>query len=85
MIWTTENQQRAMCEGWLIAENSDHGPRIERYDDSQRFNSDAAATAFVGLCASLGGFLARRAFEYLAYEWAVEDAARQEHDTSGNY
>jgi len=77
MTWTHEDQEAAMEQGWLIADNSDHGLRIERYDDAQRFDSDAAAVAYVGRRAGLGAPLARRAFEHLSWYHAVEDAAQE--------
>ena len=73
--WSIEDQTAAQEEGWLVAENSDHGTRIERYDDAQRFDCDAAAIAFVGMRAGLGNPLAKKVFHMLAWHYAVEDAA----------
>lgn len=73
--WETEDQERALAEGWGIFDNSDNGMRIERFDDAHRFDSDAAAVAFVGLRAALGNPLARKAFEQLAWHHSVDDAA----------
>ena len=71
----SRTSKAAMEQGWLIADNSDHGLRIERYDYVGRFGSDAAAVAYVGRRASLGAPLAQRAFEHLSWHHAVEDAA----------
>lgn len=60
------------ADGWGIFDNSDYGLRIERHDELQRFDSDWAAIAYVGLCASRG-----RAFDALAWEYAVSDAVQE--------
>jgi hypothetical protein len=61
----------------LIADNSDHGTRIERFDDARRFDSDAAAISYVGVRAARSNALARKAFEMLAWHYAVLDAAKE--------
>jgi hypothetical protein len=76
--WSHEDQAAAQSEGWLIAENSDHGTRIERFDDAARFDCDAATVAFVGLRAVRGNPLAKKAFQMLAWHHSVEDAATEE-------
>ena len=75
MNWTTQQQVRALSDGWMIVDNSDHGQRIERYDEMARFDCDAAAQAYVALRAINGDPLARSAWDYLAYQHAVSDAA----------
>lgn len=78
MNWTHEDQTAALAEGWGIFDSSDYGYRIERFDDAQRFDCDAAAVAFVGYRAGLGNALARKAFWELAWQHAVSDAAEAE-------
>jgi hypothetical protein len=42
----------ANCKnGWLLADNSDHGLRIERCDSCKRFLSDAEAVTYVAVLA----------------------------------
>lgn len=73
-MWTYLDQQLALAEGWGIFDNSDHGLRIERFDDVARFDCDAAAIAYVGMKAIRGDALARKAFEHVAWEQAIMDA-----------
>ena len=74
--WTHADQDEACREGWLVAENSDHGMRIEKADGNPRFDCDAAAQAFVAVRAMEGDTLARSAWRELAWHHAVMDAAR---------
>lgn len=76
--WRYEDQIAALDEGWGLFDNSDHGLRIERWDDRGRFDSDNAAIAFVGYRAALGNKLAAKAFAELAFVYAVSDAAEQD-------
>lgn len=64
--WTNEDQNKALYDGWGIFNNSDHGVRIERYDESEKFKSDAMAIAYVAWRASCGHQLERKAVNYLA-------------------
>jgi hypothetical protein len=80
--WSHEDQVAALAEGWGLFDNSDHGLRIERWDDAGRFDSDNAAIAFVGYRAGMGNALAQRAFAELAWVYAVSDAA--ENGTTGS-
>jgi len=77
MNWTMKDQNEALAEGWGVFDNSDHGMRIERHDDLGRFDSDAAAQAFVAIRAMEGNTLARSAWRELAWHHAVMDAAQQ--------
>jgi hypothetical protein len=77
MNWNMEMQARALADGWGIFDNSDHGLRIERHDDAQRFDCDAAAQAYVAVRALRGDKLAQTAWQELAYAHAVLDAAEQ--------
>lgn len=73
--WKMDDQNEALSEGWGVFDNSDHGLRIERH--GERFDSDAAAQAFVAIRAIDGDELARLAWEHLAWSQAVMDAAKQ--------
>lgn len=77
--WTHEDQVAALADGWGVFDNSDHGERIERLDEAQRFDCDSAAIAYVAMRAVYGDTLARKAFEYLAHVHAVLDAADPTH------
>jgi len=77
MNWNQKDQTEALAEGWGIFDNSDHGMRIERHDAMGRFDSDAAAQAFVAVRAMAGDTLARSAWQELAWHHAVMDAATQ--------
>ncbi len=72
-VFTFSDQEKALSEGWGVFDNSDYGMRIERHGD--RFDSDAAAIAYVAQRAVAGGALERRAIEDLAWHHAVKDAA----------
>lgn len=74
-MWTNEDQEEALKEGWGVFHNSDYGEKIERYDEAERFDSDAAAAAYVGIRAILGDELATKAIYHLGNHYAVTDAA----------
>jgi hypothetical protein len=76
-MWTHLDQAQALADGWGLFDNSDHGPRIERNDGMARFDCDAAAQAYVAVRAMRGDKLARAAWEELAHQHAVIDAANQ--------
>lgn len=76
--WTGDKQRRALADGWGIFDNTDHGLRIERNDSMARFDSDAAAQAYVAVRAIKGDALAVAAMTELAWLHAVLDAADQE-------
>jgi hypothetical protein len=65
--WTKSDQKKALSEGWGVFYNSEHGPRIERYDVAKRFHSDAQAQAYVAMRAMAGDKLSRHAWAYLAH------------------
>lgn len=65
-MWTYADQEKALADGWGVFSNTDHGERIERHDEMERFKSDAAAIAYVGRQAAKGNRLARKAFKHLA-------------------
>ncbi len=73
--WTSVNQRQALDDGWGIFDNSDHGLRIERHDMLARFDSDAAAQAYVAVRAMEGDVLCKQAWLELAAHHAVIDAA----------
>lgn len=74
-LWSMAQQERALADGWGVFENSDHGHRIERHDETGRFDCDAAAQAYVAMRALHGDVLCRHAWEALAFFHAVSDAA----------
>lgn len=76
-FWNADMQARALADGWGIFDNSEHGLRIERRDEINRFDDDAAAQAYVAVRAMRGDPLARHAWTELAYYHAVLDAAEQ--------
>lgn len=63
--WTNEDQSEALLDGWGVFNNSDHGMRIERYDEAARFASDAAAQAYVAWRSMNDDPLAVKAIRYL--------------------
>jgi len=73
--WTNDDQTRALSEGWGVFDNSDHGLRIERHDEAQRFDCDAAAQAYVAMRALNGGAREQKAIRWLAWIHAVDGAA----------
>jgi hypothetical protein len=65
--WTTEDQERALADGWGIFRNDPRAVRIAAYDDADEFTDDAEAEQHVLEAARWGDALAAKALHYLAY------------------
>ncbi len=70
--WTDTDQKKAFRQGWGIFDDDTRGQEIQRLDQSDRFESDGAAEAYVCQFWRKGAKAARRnptafkALEYLA-------------------
>lgn len=73
--WTEADQSSANQDGWIPDTDLKGNLVIARVGSAARFDSDSAATAYVGLRAALGDLFAKKAFEALAHFHAVEGAA----------
>lgn len=68
MPWTFEDQEAALAQGCGLFDNSDHGLRIERFDEADIFACDEDAWKFVEASAANCGYPAVKALLMLTRE-----------------